>query len=445
MRSIRRGLLPLLLALVVAGPAASPAHAVTKAPCVPGTTRPVCLFWDAKVKFIADGDTIRVDIADDGSAAIRTIRLTGINAMELHRYSKYADRREGACHALEATSLVERAIRRSRWRVRLAAQKASSRSSKRLRRSVWVRMGGRWQDLARLEMEAGLALWLPNGIEYAHNREYHELAEQAAAAQRGLYDADACGVGPDQDLPVSLSVKWDADGNDRQNLNGEWVDVRNAGPRPLPLGGWWFRDSWLNYDASRVPGYAFPATAVVPPGGSLRLHMGCGTDSATNFHWCQKTTVFENVTPGATHLGDGGYLFDPQGDVRASTMYPCLGTCQDPLAGQVRLKVHPSTPESITITNVGGTPADLQGHEVKLHLPGHRGAFIFGYPLGAGTVLNPGEQLVIDPGGVPGQSSRLLRHLGRGSHVLADGGNAVSLRTLTDAVTDCMRWGRGRC
>ena len=40
----------------------------------------------------------------------------------------------------------------------LAAQKASSHSNKRLRRSVWVREGGRWRDVSKLEMEAGLAL-----------------------------------------------------------------------------------------------------------------------------------------------------------------------------------------------------------------------------------------------------------------------------------------------
>ena len=55
------------------------------------------------------------------------------------------------------------------------------------------------------------------------------LAERAAAAQRGLYDPDACRPGPDQDLPVAVSANWDADGNDAQNLDGEWVEVRNGG------------------------------------------------------------------------------------------------------------------------------------------------------------------------------------------------------------------------
>ena len=160
-------LLCLLIFSLILLPTGSAAAA--SGPCVPGKSSPRCHFTNAKVVFIADGDTIRVRM--NGRGPIKTIRFTGINAMELHRYSKYAARRAGECHGIEATALVERAIRRSHWRVRLAAQRASSRSSNRLRRSVWVNVDGRWQDLARLEMEAGLALWLPNGVEYAHNRE----------------------------------------------------------------------------------------------------------------------------------------------------------------------------------------------------------------------------------------------------------------------------------
>jgi endonuclease YncB( thermonuclease family) len=445
MRRIARGLAPLLLTLLAACLAAPAADASFKAPCVAGAKRPTCTFWNAKAVFIADGDTIRVDLDDDATAAVKSIRFTGINAMELHRYSKYADRRVGECHGLQATALVERYVRRSHWRVRVAAQRASSVSGHRLRRSVWVKVDGRWQDLAKLEMEAGLALWLPNQVEWAHNLEYHALAEQAAAAQKGLYDPDFCGAGPDQDLPISVTVNWDADGNDRQNKNGEWVDIHNGGARPLALGGWWLRDSWLNYDAAHKPGYGFPAGTVIQAGGTLRLHMGCGPNTATELHWCQKTTVFENVTRGKVHLGDGGYLFDPQGDLRASTMYPCVTACADPLKGLVRLRVRPTTPESISITNVSATPVDLGGHDLKLGLPGRRDAFIFGIPFSFGTVLQPGQSLVVDPGGSRGGGGTYLRQLGRGPHVLADGGGSVSLRTMTDIPTTCVHWGRGRC
>src|SRR5215212_3179705 len=206
-----------IIALSLLLPAAASARS---GPCVPGQSQPRCNFTTARVTFIADGDTIRVRMP--GSRAVKRIRFTGINAMELHRYSKYASRRRGECHGVEATAVVERYIRRSHWKVRLADQRDDSRSGERLRRSVWVRSGGRWRDLAKIELERGLVLWLPNGVEWAHNAEYHELAERAAAARRALYDPRSCGAGPDDDLPLRIWANWDADSNDEQNLNGEW-------------------------------------------------------------------------------------------------------------------------------------------------------------------------------------------------------------------------------
>ena len=393
------------------------------------------------MSFIADGDTIRVTLA----GRTKTIRFTGINAMELTRYSKYPSRRRGACHGLEATAFVERAIKRSGGRVRLAAQKASSRANQRLRRSVWVRQGGRWRDLAKLELQAGLALWLPNHVENAHNREYLLLAQRAAAARKGLYDPAACGAGPDQDLPISVTVNWDADGNDAQDLNGEWIDIHNGGGRDLRLGGWWVRDSWLRYGQDHVPGYRLPDTTVVPAGRTLRVRVGCGAAGDLEQHWCLRESAFENVTSGFGTMGDGAYLFDPQGDLRASQTYPCVVACSDPLAGRVRLEVQPRRNESISVTNASGGPVDLGGHLVKLHNAGKPDQFVFGYPFRPGTVLQPGETLRIDPGGSPSDDTRLERHLGRGPYVLADGKGVVSLRTTDDLVTACEAWGAASC
>src|SRR3954451_19717103 len=170
------------LGLLLVSPAA---HAAWRAPCVPGSAGPVCTWWNAKTTFVADGDTIRVRLA--GESRVSTIRFTGIKAMELHRYSSKASRRRGECHGVEAATLVDRLIKAAHGRVRLSAQKPSSITGGRLRRSVWVRSGGAWRDVSRLEMEAGLALWLPNEVEFAHNADYSALAEEAAAAQRGLY------------------------------------------------------------------------------------------------------------------------------------------------------------------------------------------------------------------------------------------------------------------
>jgi endonuclease YncB( thermonuclease family) len=445
---VRRLLLLLTFAVALATTAAPPADAARRAPCIPGTSGPLCHVWDAKVTFVADGDTIRVVLDGDRRRAVRTVRLTGINAMELRRYSSRASRRVGDCHAVAATALVERWIRRARGRVRLAAQDPASRSGGRLRRSVLLRVGGRWRDLGRIVMDQGLALWLPNRVESVHNEAYHRAADRAARGRRGLYDPAACGAGPDQDAPLRMSINWDADGSDAANVNGEWMRLRNLGARDVSLAGWWFRDSSLVMGAGRRPGFVFPAWARVPAGGELTLRVGCGPNDPAapgELHWCRPAPIFENVVNGPTHLGDGGYLFDPQGDLRASFTYPCITLCSDPLLGRVRVAVHPTSPEFVAVTNVGDAPVDLDGHALKVHLGGRRDAFILSYVFGAGALIGPGETMQVRTQGSPAGDEPLLRHMGRPGPVLADRGNAVSLRSLTDVVIDCAAWGDGFC
>jgi endonuclease YncB( thermonuclease family) len=443
---VTRRLLVLLLALTGFAALPAAAGAASRGPCVAGTAGPTCELWSARTTFVADGDTIRVRIDGDRSGRVQTIRFTGINAMELHRYSSDPRKRRGDCHGVEATNLVDRMIKRAHGRVRLAAQSAASVTGGRLRRSVWVRSGGRWVDLSRVLMERGLALWLPNPVEYAHNLEYRRLAQEAAAAHRGLYNPAACGAGPDQDLPIELLVNWDADGNDAQNINGEWVDIRNAGARDLPIGGWWFRDSWLEYNRHHIPGFEFPAYARVPAGGSIRLHMGCGPNGPATpsvFYWCRPRPVFENAGDQRTQIGDGGYLFDPQGDLRASMIYPCTVACTDALAGRVQLAVHPTMPESIDITNVSAGPVDLDRHVVALHT--RSGASILSYPFLGPTVLMPGQTLQLLTAGAAADDQPLVRHIPGNGALLADTGNAVSLETYDDALVTCAAWGIGHC
>jgi hypothetical protein len=270
-------------------------------------------------------------------------------------------------------------------------------------------------------------------------------SEQARLAGRGLFDTASCGFGPDQDIPISLAVNWDANGPDSHRRNGEWVDVFDNGPRPLALGGWWIRDSWLRYNARHVPGFQFPPGTVVAPGGSVRLHMGRGPNRGRSFHWARSRAVFENVTHNRKHMGDGAYLFDPQGDLRASSMYPCVVLCVDPLRGAVRLRVRARGRELIAITNTSGAPVDLKGQVVKLHVRGKNDHYAWGYEFGAGSVVPPGATMRVVPHGSPRRDRPLVRHLGRSRHVFADRGGSISLRTDSDIRTACASWGRGHC
>lgn len=287
------------------------AHAA-RAACVPGG--PACTAWTGGVTFVADGDTLDVDVRGDGTRRPVRVRVTGIQAMEQSVYSRRPSRRRGECHALAATARLEQLVRRGGGRVRLLAQDPASRSRHRTRRAVGVRTPNGWRDVGRVLVREGLALWLANRTEWAWNADYGRLTRAAAAARRGLFDGDACGAGPAGD--PSVRVNWDAAGNDARNVNGEWIDVVNDDPsRALPLAGWWVRDSDLRR-------FVLPEGTVVPPGRSLRVHVGAGRASARSLFWGLPRPVFENAVDDGRGRGDGAYLFDPQGDLRAWDVYP---------------------------------------------------------------------------------------------------------------------------
>ena len=291
---------------------AAPASAAWVGPCVPGG--PQCTFWTGKASFVADGDTFDVDIHGDGTRKPRRVRLTGVNAMELSTYSHKATLRQGDCHGVEATERVESLLRKGRMRVRLAAQDPASHARTRIRRQVSVKIGGRWVDLGARLLAEGHALWLSNGYEWAWNASYSALSEQAARSGLNLWNPEGCGWGPRPEARLSLIVNYDAPRNDRFNVNGEWVEVVNSSDFDLPLQDWYFRDSGLRR-------YTFQAGAVVPAGGSVRLLMGYGTDSFYEVYWGLDTPPFDNPSGDARATGDGGYLFDPRGNLRAWSIY----------------------------------------------------------------------------------------------------------------------------
>ena len=154
--------------------------------------------------------------------------------------------------------------------------------------------------------------------------------------------------------------------------------------------------------------------------------------------------MFENAN-GKGDVGDGGYLFDPRGNLRASMIYPCVTACSDPLTGQVALDVHPTTPESIGVTNVGGGPVDLAGHLLKLHLDRERVPLHLGLSVRRRLRARAGRDAAGARRRLAGRRHAARALLGRGPYRLADGGNVVSLRSMNDIVVACAAWGDASC
>src|SRR4051812_13529190 len=203
-------LYPALIAVLLLGLlAASPASARV-GHCLGGKAHSRCHIWTGRVTFVADGDTLDVRL---GGRKYR-IRMTGINAQELRVYSSQRSRRRGECHAIKATEDLIHMVHRSHNRVRLYAQNPHSHSGKRTRRAIGVKIGGHWVDAGARQIASGNALWLPNIVEQAWNREYSVLSQQAALTHRGMFNPRGCGRGPAANARLRLWVNWEAKGAD---------------------------------------------------------------------------------------------------------------------------------------------------------------------------------------------------------------------------------------
>lgn len=375
---------------------------------------------------VNDGDTVIVRL--DGRREV--VRFLGVQAFELTAYNNDDPSKwRGECHAVPAARYVLRTVKRAGYRVRLSSPAPRTDERNRLLRQVDVRLGGRWRDLGQMMLRRGLVLWLHHVAEAGLNRRY-SLAQQTAAARgAGIFRPEACGAGPAQDAAFELRIMSDPIGEDTRN--GEWVRITNAGPRSVTLGGWHLGNAGPKADRFR-----FPAGTSIAPGRSITVFTGAGTAGATVFFRDLGHNLFENSDNG-NGAGDGAYLLDPDGDVRAHTVYPCLLACDDPNAGALEVRANPSRgPEYVLIRNVSATAVDLHRYQLRI-----KGA----YPFGPDSVLAPGETMQVFVAGDPADDTRLVRHAGYRGAYMKDSGGAARVSTYDEIDIACDAWGTGSC
>ena len=82
------------------------------------------------------------------------------------------------------------------------------------------------------------------------------------------------------------AINADAEGNDNENLNDEYVVLENTAGSDLSLAGWTVTD-----EAGQT--YTF-GEVTLAPGERLTLHTGSGTDTATDVYWGRGGAVWNN-------------------------------------------------------------------------------------------------------------------------------------------------------
>lgn len=92
---------------------------------------------------------------------------------------------------------------------------------------------------------------------------------------------------PEGDGVVVSRIHADAEGDDSENLNDEYIVFTNRGDEAVDLSGWTLSD-----EAGFT--YEFPDGVTLPAGVTLTLHVGGGEDTETDLYWGRSRPTLNN-------------------------------------------------------------------------------------------------------------------------------------------------------
>ena len=244
---------------------------------------------DVTVVSITDGDTLDVG-ADD--ASVFEVRVIGTNSPE-----------SDECFSEEATGVLA-ALASPGSRIGMTSDVSDIDQFDRLLRYLWVGSMSINEETVR----RGAALSRSYPPDTAMTERFEDAQAAAKEAELGLWSPTACGPRVQATLGI-VEVMSNAPGNDNENLNGEWVAIRNEGETSVDLTGWSIKDESASHR------YEFPVSFTLLPGETVTVRTGCGTDFDTDLYWCnQGSAVWNNG-------GDTAFLLDPSGNTHVAYAY----------------------------------------------------------------------------------------------------------------------------
>ena len=123
------------------------------------------------------------------------------------------------------------------------------------------------------------------------SQDFLEAERYARENNKGLWELSDLST-------VNIDIIYDAPGNDNDNINGEYIVLKNTGDSILNTEGWTIKDSGTNI-------YRF-GTHTLAPGSSIVLFSGKGTDGDGLLYWNSSKPVWNNNF-------DTAYLRDKEG------------------------------------------------------------------------------------------------------------------------------------
>jgi len=238
-----------------------------------------------KVTRVLDGDTIEVEGGE-------RVRYLGINAPE-----------SGQPFSTEATRENERLV--AGRTITLEFDVQTQDRYKRLLAYVWV-----GDVLVNEEIvKNGYAV-----IETIQpNLKYQDLIlkaqQEARDACRGLW-AGLCSQNKEVSCIKIVNINADAPGNDNENKNGEWIEIKNTCSQAISM------KNWLLKDSSASNKYEFK-DFTLEGSKSIIIYSGCGKDTQDKLYWqCPegRYAIWNNS-------GDHAFLYDASNNLITEYQY----------------------------------------------------------------------------------------------------------------------------
>jgi hypothetical protein len=120
-----------------------------------------------------------------------------------------------------------------------------------------------------------------------------------------------------KDISQAITIKevnFAAPSPERENLNGEWVEITNKGSSTQDMNGWKLSDQ-----SNHI--YSFKKYSL-KAGATVRVHTGQGEDTESDLYWKNKNPIWNNG-------GDIATLKDEMGDTVTSFSYPKDGDTEE--------------------------------------------------------------------------------------------------------------------
>ena len=128
---------------------------------------------------------------------------------------------------------------------------------------------------------------------------YLTLQQQAIDNRIGLWSC----IPEESGGVVIITVHYDAAGDDRYNLNDEYVVIKNEGNAAIDMTGWTLSD-----EVNHV--YTFPSGFTLNAGLTVTIYTGSGTDTQDKLYWGSGSPIWNNDGDTAYLKNNGGESVD---------------------------------------------------------------------------------------------------------------------------------------